>query len=408
MKVNPKYLVPLTILVSALGYFVDIYDILLFSIVRQSSLATLGVAPEESLAVGLSILNWQVGGLIVGGILWGAIGDKKGRLSVLFFSILLYSVANFINGYIVTVEQYQWCRFIAGIGLAGELGAGITIVSEIMSIQKRGYGTMIISSVGMLGAVVAAIVGLNLPWQTAYKIGGILGFALLALRFGVAESGMYEQMKQQPKVSKGNFFYLFTDRTRFVKYLKCILIGLPTYFIVGLVLTGAPELVKTVFKLEVEPTLVAKLVIVTYTAIALADLGCSWLSQKLQSRRIPLLIFLCISLTGTLLILFFPITDLTQVYLIFAILGTGIGFWAVMMSNATEQFGTNIRAMVTTTVPNFIRGLLIPMTVFFQALKPEFGIAYSLALVGIPVLLLAIYSAYSSEETFNKDLDYVE
>ena len=408
MKINPKYLVPLTILVSALGYFVDIYDILLFSIVRQSSLATLGVAPEESLAVGLSILNWQVGGLILGGILWGAIGDKKGRLSVLFFSILLYSVANFLNGYILTVEQYKWCRFIAGIGLAGELGAGITIVSEIMSKQKRGYGTMIISSVGMLGAVVAAIVGLNLPWQTAYKIGGILGFALLALRFGVAESGMYEQMKQQPKVSKGNFFYLFTNRARFVKYLKCILIGLPTYFIVGLVLTGAPELVKTVFNLEVEPTLVAKLVIVTYTAIALADLGCSWLSQKLQSRRIPLLIFLCISLIGTLLILFFPITNLTQVYLIFAILGTGIGFWAVMMSNATEQFGTNIRAMVTTTVPNFIRGLLIPMTVFFQALKPDFGIAISLALVGIPVLLLAIYSAYSSEETFNKDLDYVE
>ena len=173
-------------------------------------------------------------------------------------------------------------------------------------------------------------------------------------------------------------------------------------------LTGAPELVKTVFKLEVEPTLVAKLVIVTYTAIAIADLGCSWLSQKLQSRRIPLFIFLCISLIGTLLILFFPITNLTQVYLIFGILGTGIGFWAVMMSNATEQFGTNIRAMVTTTVPNFIRGLLIPMTVFFQALKPEFGIAYSLALVGIPVLLLAIYAAYSSEETFNKDLDYVE
>lgn len=408
MKINPKYLVPLTILVSALGYFVDIYDILLFSIVRQSSLATLGVAPEESLAVGLSILNWQVGGLILGGILWGAIGDKKGRLSVLFFSILLYSVANFLNGYIVTVEQYKWCRFIAGIGLAGELGAGITIVSEIMSKQKRGYGTMIISSVGMLGAVAAAIVGLNLPWQTAYKIGGILGFALLALRFGVAESGMYEQMKQQSKVSKGNFFYLFTNRTRFVKYLKCILIGLPTYFIVGLLLTGAPELVQTVFKLEVEPTLVAKLVIVTYTAIAIADLGCSWLSQKLQSRRIPLLIFLCISLTGTILILFFPITDLTQVYLIFAILGTGIGFWAVMMSNATEQFGTNIRAMVTTTVPNFIRGLLIPMTVFFQALKPAFGIAYSLALVGIPVLLLAIYSAYNPEETFNKDLDYVE
>jgi MFS family permease len=408
MKVNPNYLVPLTILVSALGYFVDIYDILLFSIVRQSSLATLGVAPEQSLDVGLSILNWQVGGLILGGILWGAIGDKKGRLSVLFFSILLYSLANFLNGYIVSVEQYKWCRFIAGIGLAGELGAGITIVSEIMSKQKRGYGTMIISSVGMLGAVFAAIIGLNLSWQTAYKIGGILGFLLLALRFGVAESGMYQHMKQQSRVPKGNFFYLFANRTRFIKYLKCILIGLPTYFIVGLLLTGAPELVKTVFNLEVEPTLVAKLVIVTYTAIAVADIGCSWLSQKLQSRRIPLLVFLGISLVGTLLLLFFPITQMEQVYVIFSILGCSIGFWAVMMSNATEQFGTNIRAMATTTVPNFIRGLLIPMTFIFQALKPGLGIQYSLAIVGIPVILMAIYAAYSSEETFNKDLDYVE
>jgi MFS family permease len=408
MKVNPKYLVPLTILVSALGYFVDIYDILLFSIVRQSSLASLGVAPEQSLDVGLSILNWQVGGLILGGILWGAIGDKKGRLSVLFFSILLYSLANFLNGYIVSVEQYKWCRFIAGIGLAGELGAGITIVSEIMSKQKRGYGTLIISSVGMLGAVFAAIIGLNLPWQTAYNIGGILGFLLLALRFGVAESGMYQHMKQQSRVPKGNFFYLFANRTRFIKYLKCILIGLPTYFIVGLLLTGAPELLKSAFNLQVEPTLVAKLVIVTYTAIAVADIGCSWLSQKLKSRRIPLLLFLGISLVGTLLILFFPITQMEQVYVIFSILGCSIGFWAVMMSNATEQFGTNIRAMATTTVPNFIRGLLIPMTFVFQALKPGLGIQYSLAIVGIPVILMAIYAAYSSEETFNKDLDYVE
>ncbi len=408
MKVNPKYLVPLTILVSALGYFVDIYDILLFSIVRQASLTSLGVAPEQSLDVGLSILNCQVGGLILGGILWGAIGDKKGRLSVLFFSILLYSLANFLNGYIVSVEQYKWCRFIAGIGLAGELGAGITIVSEIMSKQKRGYGTMIISSVGMLGAVFAAIIGLNLTWQTAYKIGGILGFLLLALRFGVAESGVYQHMKQQSRVPKGNFFYLFANRTRFIKYLKCILIGLPTYFIVGLLLTGAPELVKTVFNLEVQPTLVAKLVIVTYTAIAVADIGCSWLSQKLQSRRIPLLVFLGISLVGTLLILFYPITQMEQVYVIFSILGCSIGFWAVMMSNATEQFGTNIRAMATTTVPNFIRGLLIPMTFVFQGLKPELGIQYSLAIVGVPVILMAIYAAYSSEETFNKDLDYVE
>ena len=267
---------------------------------------------------------------------------------------------------------------------------------------------MIISSGGMLGAVFAAIIGLNLPWQTAFKIGGILGFLLLALRFGVAESGMYQHMKQQSRVPKGNFFYLFANRTRFIKYLKCILIGLPTYFIVGLLLTGAPELLKSAFNLQVEPTLVAKLVIVTYTAIAVADIGCSWLSQKLQSRRIPLLLFLGISLVGTLLILFYPITQMEQVYVIFSILGCSIGFWAVMMSNATEQFGTNIRAMATTTVPNFIRGLLIPMTFIFQALKPGLGIQYSLAIVGIPVILMAIYAAYSSEETFNKDLDYVE
>lgn len=408
MKFNPRLIVPITILVSALGYFVDIYDILLFSIVRQPSLTTLGVPAEQSLDVGLSILNWQVGGLLLGGLLWGYIGDKKGRLSVLFFSILLYSIANFLNGFIDSIEQYKWCRFVAGIGLAGELGAGITIVSEIMPIKKRGYGTMIISSVGMLGAVFAAVIGLNLSWQTAYKIGGILGFVLLALRFGVAESGLYNNIKFNANVQRGNILMLFNNRHRFLKYLKCILIGLPTYFIVGLLLTGAPELCKTVFNIKVEPTLVAKIVIVTYTSIALADIFCSWLSQKLKSRRIPLIIFLVISLIGTISLLYLPITNLTQVYIIFAVLGCGIGFWAVMMSNSTEQFGTNIRATVTTTVPNFIRGLLIPMTFIFKAIKPDFGIQNSLALVGIPVILLALYSAYSSDETFNKDLDYVE
>jgi MFS family permease len=360
------------------------------------------------LDIGLSILNWQVGGLLIGGLLWGYIGDKKGRLSVLFFSIFLYSVANFLNGYIIDVEQYKWCRFFAGIGLAGELGAGITIVSEIMPIKKRGYGTMIISSVGMLGAVFAAIIGLNLSWQTAYKIGGIMGFVLLALRFGVAESGLYNNIKQNPNIQKGNLFLLFNNRKRFIKYLKCILIGLPTYFTVGLLLTGAPELCKTIFNLKVEPTLVAKIVIVTYTSIAIADIFCSWLSQRLKSRRIPLIIFLIISLVGTLSLLYFPVSNLTQVYVIFSILGCGIGFWAVMMSNSTEQFGTNIRATVTTTVPNFIRGLLIPMTFIFKAIKPDIGIQHSLAIIGIPIIILALYSAYSSDETFSKDLDYAE
>lgn len=408
MKDKKQLIVIFTVIVSALGYFVDIYDILLFSIVREPSLRELGVLKDQSLNVGLSILNWQVGGLLIGGLLWGYIGDKKGRLSVLFLSILIYSVANFANGFINSTEQYKICRFIAGIGLAGELGAGITIVSEILSPQKRGYGTMIISTVGMLGAVCAAIVGQHFDWQTAYKIGGILGFVLLALRFGVAESGLYNNIKGNTEISKGNILFIFSNKARFIKYLRCILIGLPTYFIVGLLLTGAPELCKGVFKLDTPPTLVAKIVIVTYTSIAIADLVCSWLSQKLKSRKKPLIIFLLFSFAGTVSLLYIPSQSLNQVYINFIILGCGIGYWAVMMSNAAEQFGTNIRAVVTTTVPNFIRGLLIPMTLIFKSIKTDMGIQNCLAVIGLPIILLGILSVVFSQETFGKELDYAE
>jgi MFS transporter, putative metabolite:H+ symporter len=402
---NERNILYLTVLVSALGYFVDIYDLLLFNIVRKASLLQLGVPDAESLAVGLKLLNWQVAGLLIGGLLWGVIGDKHGRLSVLFSSIIIYSLANFANAYVTDIFQYEVCRFIAGIGLAGELGAGITIVSEIMSPKNRGFGTMIISTVGMLGAVCAAIVGLEFDWRTAFKIGGIMGFVLLFLRIGVKESGMFSKIKDT-SIERGSILYLFKDWGRVNRYIKCILIGLPTYFVVGLMLVGVPELAKT-FGIQNPPS-VASIVIVTYIAISLADILCSGLSQKMQKRREPLMIFIALILIGTISLLFYPSKSTMQFYVSFAILGSGIGFWAVMMSNASEQFGTNIRALVTTTVPNFIRGLLIPMTFIFQGIKPNLGIANSLAVIGIPVILMAMLAAYYSKETFGKDLDYSE
>ena len=166
--------VSLAVLVAALGYFVDIYDLILFGAVRGPSLQALGFSPADVQDKGILLLQLQMGGMLVGGILWGIIGDRRGRLSVLFGSIILYSIANLVNGTVDTLTGYAICRVIAGIGLAGELGAGITLVSELMDKERRGLGTTIVAATGILGGVVAGIVGGAVPgipavdWRTAY------------------------------------------------------------------------------------------------------------------------------------------------------------------------------------------------------------------------------------------------
>lgn len=393
------------ILVAASGYFVDAFDLLIFSVVRKASLADLGVPDSDSLAVGLSLLNWQMIGLLLGGVLFGVFGDRRGRLAVLFGSIALYSLANLANGFVNSVETYKVLRFFSGLGLAGELGAGISIVSEVMSARTRGIGTMIVATCGLLGAATAAIVGTHLAWRTAFIVGGSMGLVLLVLRIGVAESGLFKKVAQQ-NVARGNFFSLFTSVNRLKRYILCIGVGLPTYFIVGLLVTGAPEFGKAVGLAKMP--LAGTAVLVCYLAMSTGDVVCSLLSQKLRSRRIPLIIFNLICLVGILTFAYLPLRSLTAFYATCAVMGFGCGFWALVATNAAEQFGTNLRATVATSVPNFIRGALVPITFIYANLKPSLGILHAAAIVGITCSIVGILSALASRETFGTTLDYLE
>jgi putative MFS transporter len=396
----------LIIVVAALGYFVDIYDLLLFSMVRKPSLLDLGVAADQVLDQGVALFNWQMGGMLIGGILWGILGDKKGRLSVLFGSIVLYSLANLANGMVTTVGQYAALRFLAGIGLAGELGAGITLVAEVMPKELRGYGTSLVAAVGILGAVVGYFVAHNTGWRTAYYIGGGLGFVLLLLRIGVVESGMFKRVASTHP-NRGDFLMLFSSWQRFFKYLRIIAIGIPLWYLVGLLITLSPEFGKALGLAD--PPDAGKAVALCYTGLAIGDLASGLISQALRSRRRAVGGFITFQVLATAFYFLMGGSSLQVFYLSCFLLGLSGGYWALFVTIGAEQFGTNIRATVTTTVPNFVRGAVPLMTTAFLWLKGQ-GLAVPSAglAVGAGVLALALWGLAGLDETFAKDLDYVE
>lgn len=392
------------VLVASLGYFVDIYDLLVFSIVRKASLHDIGVADADILAKGQFIINVQMFGLLLGGLLWGIIGDKMGRIKVLFGSILLYSIANFANAFVTDVNTYAIIRFIAGIGLAGELGAGITLVTETLSKEKRGYGTMIVAVIGLFGAAAAYIVAKN-GWQHAYMVGGGLGIVLLLLRVGTFESGMFKNV-QESKVSKGNFFMLFTNAERFKKYLYCILIGAPLWYVVGVLVTLSPEFGKALG--AAEPLSAGEGVLYTYIGIAIGDIFAGLLAQVTKSRKLTMAVFLILSVVSAFTYLGSKgITHDKFVWICF-FMGCTVGYWATFVTIAAEQFGTNIRSTVTTTVPNFVRGSLIPINIAFNALVVHYGMVASGYIMMVILTLISLFSLSQLKETFGKDLNYVE
>ncbi|RNI23692.1 MFS transporter [Rufibacter latericius] len=394
------------VIVAALGYFVDIYDLVLFSIVRINSLRDLGVSsPAALLEEGVHLINMQMTGMLLGGIFWGILGDKRGRISVLFGSIFLYSAANIANGFVTDLGWYAWLRFIAGVGLAGELGAGITLVSEVLPKEKRGYGTTIVASVGISGAILAGVIGEYYHWRTAYFVGGGLGLLLLLLRIGVFESGMFERTQQQ-EVARGNFLSLFNNGARFFKYLKCILIGVPIWFVIGVLITFSPEISQA---LGITATIsAAKGIGFSYLGLTLGDLASGLVSQKLRSRKKVVVLFLLLLSAIVALFLLAQGASETYFYGLCVALGFASGYWAVFVTIAAEQFGTNIRATVTTTVPNFVRGAVVILTLSFKGLQDDLGLLTTAALLGAVTIVIALISISTLPESFSKDLDYTE
>jgi len=393
-----------SVIVAALGYFVDVYDLVLFLVIGQKSLISIGVPKENIVGNFELLLNVQMGGMLLGGIVWGILGDKKGRLSVLFGSIVTYSLANIANGFVTSMDSYLVLRFIAGFGLAGELGAGITLVSEIMSKETRGYGTMVVASIGVMGAVVAGFVG-QIGWQVAYWIGGGLGLSLLLLRIGVFESGMFEKLEAS-HIQRGNFFQLFNDKQRALKYLNCILIGLPVWFIIG-------KLVGLADVYAVELGVVGKIekgwcVILCYSGLTIGDLASGGISQYLKSRKRAMFLFYGLNTVLIAIYLFARGLDSTVFYTLIFLLGFSVGFWAVFVTIASEQFGTNLRATVATTVPNFVRGSLILITFGLTAAKSSLGLIAGTGLMAVVIMSISFFSLNALSETFGKDLDYME
>jgi len=402
MNSNKSIFTQAVIWVAALGYFVDIYDLLLFSIIRIPSLESIGV--ENVTDVGLLILNTQMFGLLLGGILWGVLGDRLGRTRVLFLSIALYSIGNIMNGFVQTGMQYAVIRFIAGIGLAGELGAGITLVSELLPKEKRGLGTSVVAGVGLTGAVVAFFIAQWFDWRTCYFIGGGLGILLLFMRLSVFESGLFEKVEKNTAVVRGNFLMLFNKRERFMRYLRSILIGLPTWFVVGILISFSPEFAR---QLGIEETIDPGMgIMISYSAIAVGDVVIGLLSQKLQSRKKAMHIFYGITIVGMLL--FFTASSALQLYISTGIMGFGTGFWAVFVTIGAENFGTNLRATAATTIPNMVRGSLNGISAIFLGLGSYLSYVGSGVTTAIIVMAITYWAISGLNETFGRDLDFIE
>ncbi|WP_336516783.1 MFS transporter [Pollutibacter soli] len=399
----------LTVIVAALGYFVDIYDLLLFTIVRVPSLQGLQVSAAEMLTASTKIINYQMIGLLIGGICWGIMGDKKGRLSVLFGSIMLYSVANFATGYVQTVNQYALARFIAGIGLAGELGAGITLVSELLPKTKRGVGTSLVAGIGLFGAVFAYFIYKTTnDWRLCYKIGGGLGIVLLLLRISVAESGMFKQI-QQKDVVKGNILMFFTDGKRLKKYILAILIGLPTWYVIGILVNYSNAFAKGLYGENAIDS--GRSIMFAYAAIAIGDISVGLVSQYFKSRKKALYIFYGLTIISAVLF-FSPLNNSdSRMYIFCTALGFSTGFWAIFVTMGAEQFGTNLRATAATTIPNMVRGALPLINLMFKDLFQDnwhWTIVKSGIVTGLIVMCITLVAAWYTEETFKKDLNYVE
>lgn len=408
-KEKLRILFSFPVIIASLGYFVDIYDLLLFGIVRIQSLTDLGLDVDK---VGTMIINYQMIGMVLGGILWGIYGDKKGRLSVLFGSILVYSLANIACGLLPQIHfgdkafVYAVLRFIAGVGLAGELGAGITLVSETLPKELRAIGTSIVAGFGVLGAVVAQFtVELAGSWTTAYIIGGMLGLVLLILRISVAESGMFKTIQENANIRRGDFLSFFTNKTIFIKYLKCILIGVPIWYCIGILVFMANQFAPEMGIKSINP---GKAIMWTYICTSVGDFSCGFISHAFRSRKKTILAMLAFTFVGVTLLLFTGHKTENMYYFYCGWIGLGCGFWAMFVTVSAEQFGTNMRSTATTSVPNMVRGAVPIMLIGFDYLKINNSVIYSAAIIGIIVFALGIYSTLTISETHEKDLDYVE
>ena len=406
-KEDRKILFNLTVIVVALGYFVDIFDLTLFNMVRRQSLIDIGIPEADLVSRGLFLLNTQMIGMLLGGIFWGQLGDRKGRMSSLFASIILYSVANLLNAFVTGFEQYVVLRFIAGVGLAGELGVGITLVAELLPKEKRGLGTAFVATIGVLGAVLGGIFVEIFSWRTCYIIGGCMGLLLLLLRVSVKESALFHQVSAQKEIRKGNFFDLFKTKSLIQRFVTCILIGVPIWYVAGILMPFAPELGKDLGVTDL--LMSSRAIAISYLGLALGDFLSGVLSQWWRSRK-KALYFFQLSCLALVTILFFTVGGKGHYYFytLCFLIGVGAGFWALFVTVAAENFGTNLRSTAATSIPNFVRAGVFPMSLLLAPLRNHFPYWQATFFVGLAAFGIAILGTYFLKETFGESLEYTE
>jgi MFS transporter, putative metabolite:H+ symporter len=406
MSQQSRYSPYIIVIVAALGYFVDVFNLWLFANFRVQSLGDLGHTEEEITTYGVILINCQQVGLLLGGVLWGVLGDKKGRASVLFGSIMLYSVGNLLNAFVTDVYQYAVLRFITGIGLAGEIGAGITLVCEVLPKHKRGIGTTIVATCGVAGAIGAALAGKYLEWRVAYFLGGCMGLSLLALRIFTHDSGVYRKMESAEEVVRGSLLLLVKNRDRLIRFLKCVLVGAPIYATFGIFATFSPEIARAS---GITGTVtVPDVMLWASIGITLGDFLAGAFSQIVKKRKLPIGIFMFMSFLVSLYLSLGYVTTAQSLVFAVGVLGIFSGYWACLITLSAEQFGTNLRATTTTMIPNLVRALLIPLTLAYSFLSQQFEISVTLVLISIVTYGIAAYSLFSLQETFYRDLDFYE
>ncbi|MEJ0063826.1 MAG: MFS transporter [Alphaproteobacteria bacterium] len=398
--------IALAVMVAALGYFVDVFDLILFAILRVPSLKAIGVSGDALMSEGMYLLNMQMGGMLAGGLLWGILGDKLGRIKVLFGSILLYSIGNIGNAFVADIPQYALCRFITGVGLAGEVGAAITLVTEMMPKETRGYGTMVIVVMGSLGAVVAGLIGDMMSWTNAYIVGGVMGLALLAMRVSLCESGIFRAACAHKDLRHGDVMMILTSPARLMRYIYCILVGVPLWFVIGVLIAFAPEIGTALGMQEVPKTIYATMIY--YGSLTFGTLFCGMISQNLGSRKRAIALFIAMGLVFSLAVLLLPLSSANLYYALCVPLGFCGGFWVVFLTMVAEQFGANLRATATTSAPNFVRGSIVPITLAFGAMKESLGVLNSAAILAVAVFGLSLLALARLRESFHNDMDYVE
>lgn len=396
----------ITVLVAALGYFVDVVDLWLFSNLRVQSLSDLGFSGKDVTDTGAFLLNTQQVGLLIGSVVWGVMGDRRGRSSVMFGSILLYSVGNILNAFVTTLTQYAALRFITGLGLAGEIGAGITLVCEILPKDKRGVGTTFVTTLGVAGAILAALMGKYLSWRTAFFVGGCMGLSLFFLRMLTHDSGLFEEMRRADGVKRGSLKQLISNRDMIKRFVSCIASGMPIYLTFSIFAVFSPELA---IALGIrEPIVVADVMLCVSVGLTLGDLLAGLLSQLMCKRKMPLVLLVVLNCLVAVTILSGVFVSALMYLVLVGLLGLTSGYWACLITTAAEQFGTNIRATVTTMVPNLVRAMAIPITVAFVELKAYLSVHSTVWVVTTVVFACAFWGLAHLRESFHTDLDFYE